>query len=160
MQLVKSNDLSTFYTLLSERYSDPALDIPVIDRAYLTELMQAYPDRIGLYYLQDAAGDVAGFVTTQEYKKFLLWIGTPRLETREAGNEYLQWLLIEKAKAEGYSQLENMGANNKDLVFFKSKFNPDLLIYFEISKKDRLGAVTEWAYLNLVKKMMMRTGRV
>ncbi len=160
MQLVKSDDLSAFYTLLSERYSDPALDIPIIDRDYLTDLMHAYPDRIGLYYLYERDGEVAGFVATQEYKRFLLWIGTPRLDTRYAGNEYLQWLLIEKAKTEGYPLLENMGANNKDLIFFKSKFNPDLTVYFEISRKDTLGRVSEWAYTKIVKKALMRTGRL
>ncbi|MDN7026088.1 GNAT family N-acetyltransferase [Methanoculleus sp. FWC-SCC1] len=160
MRLEKSDDLSAFYTLLSERYKDPSLDIPVIDRNYLTDLMHAYPDRIGLYYLYDRDNEVAGFVTTQEYKRFLLWIGTPRLDTTQAGNEYLQWLLIQKAKAEGYPLLENMGANNKDLIFFKSKFNPDLEVYFEISRKDALGRAGEWAYTNLFKKMMMRTGRL
>ena len=72
----------------------------------------------------------------------------------------LQWLLIQRAKAEDYPIFENMGANNPDLAFFKSRFNPDLVMYFEIEKKDVLGAFSGWAYLTFVKKLLMSTGRV
>jgi hypothetical protein len=33
-------------------------------------------------------------------------------------------------------------------------------MYFEIEKKDTFGAVSEWAYLAFVKRLMMATGRV
>ncbi|NQS78744.1 MAG: GNAT family N-acetyltransferase, partial [Methanoculleus bourgensis] len=42
----------------------------------------------------------------------------------------------------------------------KSRFNPDLVMYFEIEKKDVLGAFSGWAYLTFVKKLLMSTGRV
>jgi len=160
MDLVKSDDIDTFHTLLSERYHDPSLNIPTISKQYLADLISAYPDNIGLYFLHDADGEIRGVVATQEYKRFLLWIGTPKLEADGSGNEYLQWLLIQQAKSNGYRIFENMGANNKDLVSFKSKFNPDLVMYFELQKKDTLGTFSEWAYLNLVKKTMMRMGLV
>ena len=160
LRLEKTSDISTLHRLLADRYQDPSLDIPLIRQDYLEDLVRAYPDRIGVYHLYDAEDEVAGVVATQEYKRFLLWIGTPRIESAHAGNEYLQWLLIQRAKAEGYRTFENMGANNPDLVFFKSRFNPDLTMYFEIEKKDTLGTVSEWAYLAFVKKLMMATGRV
>lgn len=99
-------------------------------------------------------------VAAQEYKRFLLWVGAPKIETSHDGNAYLQWLLIQRAQAEGYRTFENMGANNPDLIFFKSKFNPDLRTYFEIVKKDTLGAFSEWAYLSFAKRLMMTTGRI
>ena len=160
LQLEKTNDVSTLHRLLAERYRDPSLDIPPIKREYLKDLMRAYPERIGVYHLYDAGGDLAGVVATQEYKRFLLWMGTPRLESTHAGNEYLQWLLIRRAKAEGYRTFENMGANNPDLAFFKSRFNPDLTTYFEIEKTDALGTVSRWAYLTFAKRLMMAAGRI
>jgi hypothetical protein len=160
LRLEKSTDISAFYQLLSERYSDPSLNIPIIKREYLKDLMHAYPEEIGVYYLYDAQGEVVGVVTTQEYKRFLLWMGTPRLDGDHSGNEYLQWLLIQRAKSEEYRIFENMGANNRDLVFFKSKFNPDLTLYFEISKRDTLGAISEWTYCTFLKKVLMAFGRV
>ena len=160
LRLERTNDISTLHRLIADRYQDPSLDIPPIKRDYLKDLVLAYPDRIGVYSLYDAEDEVAGVVAAQEYKRFLLWMGTPRIESAHAGNEYLQWLLVQRAKAEGYPVLENMGANNPDLAFFKSRFNPDLVMYFEIEKKDILGAFSGWAYLTFVKKMLMSTGRV
>ncbi|MFA7199062.1 MAG: GNAT family N-acetyltransferase [Methanoculleus sp.] len=160
LRLEKTTDVATFHHLIAERFRDPALDIPPIKRDYLEDLVRAYPDQIGIYFLYDAADEVAAVVATQEYKRFLLWIGTPKVATVHAANEYLQWLLIQRAKSEGYRVFENMGANNPDLAFFKAKFNPDLQMYFEIEEKDTLGVVSEWAYLTFVKRLMMTTGRV
>ncbi|HOI58228.1 MAG: GNAT family N-acetyltransferase [Methanoculleus sp.] len=160
LRLEKTTDVATFHRLISERFRDPSLDIPPIRRDYLEDLMRAYPERIGIYFLYDAEDEVTAVVAAQEYKRFLLWIGTPKVQTAHAANEYLQWLLIQRAKSEGYRVFENMGANNPDLVFFKSKFNPDLKMYFEIEEKDTLGSVSVWAYLTFVKRLMITAGRV
>lgn len=159
LRLERSGDVATLHRLISERYRDPSLDIPPIKRDYLEDLVHAYPDRIGIYSLCDAQDETVAVVAVHEYKRFLLWMGTPRIETVHAGNEYLQWLLIERAQAEGYRTFENMGANNPDLVFFKSRFNPDLTMYFEIEKKDALGTVSEWAYITFFKKLMTAADR-
>ncbi|NLM28932.1 MAG: GNAT family N-acetyltransferase [Methanomicrobiales archaeon] len=160
LRLERTGDISTLHRILADRYRDPALDIPPIDRNYLEDLVHTYPDRIAAYYLYNTEDELVGAVAAQEYRRFLLWMGTPKVETAHAGNEYLQWLLIQRAKTEGYQMFENMGANNPDLAFFKSRFNPDLMMYFEIEKKDTFGAVSEWAYLAFVKRLMMATGRV
>ncbi|MDR9816619.1 MAG: GNAT family N-acetyltransferase [Candidatus Methanoculleus thermohydrogenotrophicum] len=160
LRLERTNEISTLHQLIVDRYQDPALDIPPIKRDYLEDLVTTYPDQIGVYHLYDAEDEIAGVVAAQEYKRFLLWMGTPRIESAHAGNEYLQWLLIQRAKAEDYPVFENMGANNRDLAFFKSRFNPDLTMYFEIEKKDALGAFSGWAYLTFVKRLMMAAGRI
>lgn len=159
-RLERTHDTSILHRLIAERYQDPSLDIPPINQEYLEDVVAAYPDQIGVYYLYDAEDEIIGAVAAQEYKRFLLWMGTPKIESAHAGNEYLQWLLIERAKDEGYSVFENMGANNRDLAFFKSRFNPDLAMYFEIEKKDTLGALSGWAYLTFVKRVLMATGRI
>ncbi|MDN7013191.1 GNAT family N-acetyltransferase [Methanoculleus sp. FWC-SCC3] len=159
LRLERSGDVSTLYAFISDRYRDPSLDIPAIKRDYLEDLVRAYPE-IGIYILYDAEDEVAAVVAAQEYKRFLFWLGTPRIENPHAGNEYLQWLLIERAHAEGYRTFENMGANNPGPALFKSKFNPDLTMYFEVEKKDALGTLSEWAYRSFVKRLMMATGRI
>ncbi|MEG3055645.1 MAG: GNAT family N-acetyltransferase [Methanoculleus sp.] len=160
LRLERANDISVLHQLITDRYQDPTLDIPPIKQEYLKDLVTAYPDQIGVYHLYSTEDEIVGAVAAQEYKRFLLWIGTPRIKSAHAGNEYLQWLLIQRAKAEGYPLFENMGANNRDLAFFKSRFNPDLVMYFEIEKKDALGAFSGWAYLTFVKRVLMATGRI
>jgi len=160
MDLVRSRDISMLYTSIAERFSQPDMNIPMISRRYFEDLFRAYPDHLAAYYLYDREGALAGTVATQEYKRFLFWMGAPRIESPHAGNEYLQWLLIQRAKAEGYPAFENMGANNRDLAFFKSRFNPDLVMYFEVEKKDILGSLSGWAYLTFVKRMLILAGRI
>jgi hypothetical protein len=159
LTLEKTTDISRFYDLLSERYADPALAIPMLPKSYLSDLFRAFPDHLSVYFISDPAGEIVSVVTAQEYKRFLLWMGMPKIETPYAGNEYLQWILMERAKSEGYSVFENMGANNSDLVFFKAKFNPRLVPYLEIYRKDRLGSLAETAYLQIGKRLMLAMGR-
>lgn len=150
-RLEKSTDLSAFYSTVAERFSDPEMNIPMISRAYFEDLFRTYPDELGLYYLYDALDVVTGVQATQEYKAFTLWMGAPKM-TAMPGNEFLQWLLLQQAKDEGYRQMENVGANNENLNLFKSKFNPSLTLFLELSRQDLFGRVARWAYSTIASK--------
>ncbi|HOI12452.1 MAG TPA: GNAT family N-acetyltransferase [Methanoculleus sp.] len=150
-RLEKSTDLSVFYSAVSERFSNPEMNIPMISRAYFEELFRAYPDNLGLYYLYDDEGAVTGVQAAQEYKTFTLWMGAPKM-TAMPGNEFLQWLLLQRAKSEGYRHMENVGANNENLNLFKSKFNPSLTLFLEVSREDFIGRVARWAYSTIASK--------
>jgi hypothetical protein len=156
LDLVRSTDTSTLYASIAERFSQPEMNIPMVSRRYFENLFRAYPDHLAAYYLYDREGALTGAVATQEYKRFLLWMGTPRIETVHAGNEYLQWLLVQRARAEGYSYLENIGANTPDLNFFKSKFCSSLGMYMEVFRKDMVGTLAEWAYSTIVNKPWLK----
>lgn len=154
-RLEKSTDLSVFYSTVAERFSEPEMNIPMISRAYFEDLFRAYPDELGLYYLYDDLDAVTGVQATQEYKTFTLWMGAPKM-TAMPGNEFLQWLLLQQAKDAGYQQMENVGANNENLNLFKSKFNPSLTIFLELSREDILGRVARWAYSTIASKGPMK----
>ena len=156
MDLVRSADFSVLYTSLAERFSQPEMRIPMINRRYFEDLFRAYPDHLAAYYLYDREGALTGAVATQEYKRFLLWMGTPRIEGAHAGNEYLQWLLIKRAKTNGYSYLENIGANTPDLNFFKSRFCSSLGMYVEIFQKNAIGTLAAWTYSNVINKPWLK----
>lgn len=151
----KSTDVSVFYSTVAERFSDPGMNIPMISRAYFEDLFRAYPDELGLYYLYDTGGAVTGVQATQEYKAFTLWMGAPKM-TAMPGNEFLQWLLLRQAKEEGYRRMENVGANNENLNLFKSKFNPSLTLFLEVSRQDLFGRVARWAYSAIASKGPMK----
>ncbi|MDD2473926.1 MULTISPECIES: GNAT family N-acetyltransferase [unclassified Methanoculleus] len=154
-RLEKSTDLSIFYKTIAERFSEPEMNIPMISRAYFEDLYRAYPDGLGIYYLYDDSGAVTGVQATQEYKDFTLWMGAPKL-TATPGNEFLQWLLLQQAKAAGYRRMENVGANNENLNLFKAKFNPAVTIFLELSRQDLFGRVARWAYSTIASKGPMK----
>lgn len=154
-RLEKSTDVSIFYSTVAERFSDPDMNIPMISRAYFEDLFLAYPDELGLYYLYDAEDAVTGVQATQEYKAFTLWMGAPKM-TAMPGNEFLQWLLLQQAKKEGYRRMENVGANNENLNLFKAKFNPSLTLFMEVSRQDLFGRVARWAYSTIASKGPMK----
>jgi len=156
MDLVRSTDISLLYTSLAERFSQPDMNIPMVSKRYFEDLFRAYPDHLAIYYLYDREGALTGAVATQEYHRFLLWMGTPRLEGAQTENEYLQWLLVQRAQSEGYLTFENIGANTPELNFFKAKFCSDLDVYMEVSQKDRVGTLAEWAYSSIINKPWLK----
>jgi lipid II:glycine glycyltransferase (peptidoglycan interpeptide bridge formation enzyme) len=78
--------------------------------------------------------------------------GTTKTEESVGGNEFMIWELIKKAKKENYKYFDLVGANNKNLCKFKSKFNPSLDFTYSIKKQDRLGSLAEALYTRLLKK--------
>ena len=154
-RIEKSTDISIFYSTVAERFSDPEMNIPMISCAYFEELFRAYPGELGLYYLYDDEDAVTGVQATQEYKAFTLWMGAPKM-TAMPGNEFLQWLLLQQAKEAGYRHMENVGANNENLNLFKSKFNPSLTLFLEVSQEDILGRVARWAYSTIASEGPMK----
>lgn len=154
--LEEGSDLTRFYETVCRRFGRPEMKIPMVTRDYFEDIFRAYPDNLAAYYLYDRDGALTGAVAAQEYKRFLLWVGTPRIESVHAENEYLQWVLLRRAQDEGYRLFENVGANTPDLNFFKSRFCSGLGIYMEICRKDTVGALAEWAYSSIASRPWLK----
>ena len=151
LRLVPSDDMSQFYNLAKQRYEEQGLTYPIYSTEYLEDLFRAYPNHLRLYYLYHG-DDLLGSITTQEYKRYILWMGNTRIPGNIFGNEYIVWRLIQKAKEEGYLNLEITGANKKNLCQFKTKFNPTLEICYHVCRKDTLGRLAEITYQKFVRK--------
>ncbi len=147
----EGNDLGPFYEAVGRRFSQPEMNIPMVTRQYFEDIFRAYPEHVRVYHLYDRNGALKGVGTTQEYKRYILWVGGPKIDGTSA-NEYLQWLLLRDAKGKGFLEFENTGANNPNLNMHKAKYNPALSIYLEVSKKNGAGKVAEWVYSNIVNR--------
>jgi hypothetical protein len=146
-----SEDISAFYEMQKKRYKEQNLSDPVENEKYVKNLFEAYPENLRTYYVYSDKNEALGAITVQEYKKrFMTWMGTTK--SIEHANEFLIWNLIKHAKENDYEKFELMGANIKNLNQFKSKFNPSLEIGYTIQKKDAFGKLSEWVYLNMIKK--------
>lgn len=129
---------------------------------YLKELMSAYPDNLLMTRLY-LNGEVIGMRVNCIYKgSFIGWCGGAEVSHEDYVNEFVEWESIKMAKSMGCSWYENWGADMKLLNQFKSKFNPTLVPYYHVSKKDTVGKLSDWGYdvitgnryLGFVKKMI------
>ena len=144
----EGDDLGPLYEAISRRFSSPEMNIPLITRRYFEDIFRAYPDHVHVYYLYDRDGALGGAGTTHEYKRYILWVGGPKIDGTSA-NEYLQWLLLRDAKEKGFPEFENTGANNPNLNMHKAKYNPAPSVYLEVSRKNNMGRVAEWVYSSI-----------
>ncbi|WP_235856310.1 GNAT family N-acetyltransferase [Methanolobus halotolerans] len=152
MQLVEDKDVSLLFDLSVQRYDEQGLKFPVTSKAYIEELQRLYPDQVKVYYIKDKDGNTLGAVMTTEHRRVTLWIGSVKPDTKAPVNEFLYWEFIKKSKAENYELLELGGADIPRLCAFKSQFNPTIETNYRIFKKDMVGKMAEWTYLNVCKK--------
>lgn len=152
LSFIPGDSLSDLHRMLERRYNEQNLSIPIISKDYLSDLIKSFPDNIYIYYIVDGNGEVITATATQEYKsRFLDWIGSPKSEN--GANEYMEWSLLQQAKLNNYHLFDFVGANNNNISVFKSKFSPQLQVYFSVSKKNLLGRAVEWSYINFFKKI-------
>ena len=153
-QLVRSDDTSILTDLLTERYNEQGLN-HAVDPAFLNEAINTYPKNLILNCLYDN-DELIGSTLNQAYNRYLGWMGLAKSNDSKYKNinEFMIWQLIQEAKSLGFEKLEMSGANKQSLCSFRSKFNPQLELYFKISKKDILGKLAEKFYFNFVKKKL------
>jgi hypothetical protein len=152
MEMTESSDLIPFYNLLSKRYKEQGIRFPLMSMEYLTDLLRLYPDNIKLYYVYDDNGTIIGSNLAIIYNgKVISWMGTPKPEVNLPVNELIFWEFIKKAKDTNL-MFEIGGADTERLCPFKSRFNPFLETNYRVFKRNNIGALAEWAYMNVYKK--------
>ncbi|MCQ6963394.1 GNAT family N-acetyltransferase [Methanolobus chelungpuianus] len=152
IEMVQSTELAPFFDLLSRRYKEQGLKLPIISMEYLADLLHLYPDNIRLYYVYDEEGVIVGSNLAIMYKnKLISWLGTPKPDVNLPVNEFIFWEFIKMAKNTN-SVFEIGGADTRRLCSFKSHFNPSLETSYRVFRRSSIGVVAEWAYLNLYKK--------
>ena len=151
-QTKKCEDTTILTDMLTERYYEQGLN-HAVDPAFLKEALKTYPENITLIGLYDK-DKLIGAVLNQVYNRYLGWMGLPKPKDKKYtyANEFMIWQLIQQAKSFGIQKFEISGANKQSLCRYRSKFNPQLEIYFTVSKKDILGKTAEAFYFNFVKK--------
>lgn len=152
LRLEQVQDIDVFYDIMRNKLSSyGVLYFQRHDTQYLSDVMEAFPGNVRMYFLY-RGDDVAALFITCEYKKrYMLWMGGAVMQKENGINDYFIWELIKKAKAEGYNEFENWGADLKRLNRYKSKFNPSLGVCFMVHKKDSIGSMAELTYGGLFK---------
>jgi len=119
--------------------------------AYIEEILRAFPDNVKLFFLYDGDALIGANLVCGFKKRCIGWMGNTTTDNGFNANDYMLWEIIKAAKQEGYESLENAGADEKRLNFAKTKFNPDLVPCFNITKKDIIYKTAKYANRKLEK---------
>jgi len=128
-------ELEWIYETIATRYEkqDRVISIP---KKYLYDLYNAfYPQNMKIFVAKYNGEVVSGMVDIYYKEKVLSWLGNGKANVEGVSpNELLQWESIKYAIEHGLKHYEEMGANTERLCRYKSKYNPDLSIYFSAKK--------------------------
>lgn len=155
LSLKQTDDVETFYTIMKKRYDEQGLNFPITGPKYLKDILSKFPENIKMYFLYND-DNLINITMNYEYKsRFMFWMGWANLDKDIHSHEYLTWEFIKMAKMNGFTIMGPVGAETKRLCSFQSKYNPHLEINFMVHKKDTLGKLAEWIYLNFIKRKIL-----
>jgi lipid II:glycine glycyltransferase (peptidoglycan interpeptide bridge formation enzyme) len=128
-------DLSSIEDELARRRREQGL-FSMNHTQYLVDLYDAFPENMKIFLAYHGGDLVGSMITLLHKKRMRVWVGTPKTAFKgPSANDYIQWRAIEWACSHGYEYFENMdGGNDVRLTSYKSKFNPELSIWFSATK--------------------------
>lgn len=147
----KSDDVNFFYDDLKKRYDAQKIKLPLYSKEYVGEIISKFPEYLDLIYLYDLNDNVLGSILMNKYKRYIVWMGITKSDSSSFVNNYLIWKMIEEACNNNMKLFEINGARNENLAFFKSRFNPDLVISYSLVKTTNFGRVMRYAYKTIFK---------
>jgi hypothetical protein len=126
------DDLLQLSDSISRRFREQGAK-PHDYRDYLTDLFHEFhPANMKIYTAYFNGERVGGMVSLCFKQVMYLWIGIPKSDIKGISpNDLVQWEAIKWASENGYAYYEEMaGGDNPRLRSFKSKYNPDLDIWY------------------------------
>jgi len=146
---VRQGDITDFKALIrmtTDRYQEQGKTFGPSSE-YLMKLYESFPDNIDVVALIHDGKIIGGLILLKYGDVVAHWLAgiTPVKKVRGA-NELLHWWVIQKYKEQGYKHYELIGANTKHLCRFKAKFNPDVDVYFRLTKRNHKSRIAESIY--------------
>lgn len=102
----RSCDAETFCRIMRGRYAEMGLTFPILGERYLEEMLETFPDNIRMYFLYRGDEIVSLIVVVVYRGRMTYWMGNAKTGSDLAGNEYLIWESIKRAREEGCTQFE------------------------------------------------------
>lgn len=156
LRLEETRDARTFYDITAERFSAMGMNCPIPGADYLTELLDAFPGQVRMYFLYDRDEVVSIELYCEHQHNLMFWLGSITRRKDIAGNDYMKWELMKEARSRGFTEVDMEGATMKPLCLYKTKFNPRLATSYIIYRKGLAGTVAEWTYKNFIMKPVIR----
>ncbi|MFC7009298.1 GNAT family N-acetyltransferase [Halalkalicoccus salilacus] len=108
-----------------------------IDDEYISRLYTSFPDgQVKPYTCYTADGEMAGGIVAIEHDDTVYrWQGGTKVDVEIPVNDLLDWHIMEDAKSRGIKRYDLVGANQRRICRYKSKFAPDLAAYHGARKR-------------------------
>jgi hypothetical protein len=130
------DDLVFIHDLLYKRYLDQGLK-PADYKNFLLDIYEKfYPDNLKIFVAEHNGKRIGGTINLHFKNIMYLWVGVPKAGLAGISvNDLVQWDAIKWAQAAGLDYYEEMDAGDDSrLRHFKSKYNPDLVIWYSATK--------------------------
>ncbi len=121
-------ELHEFIHVVRQRYRDVDVRYP-LSEAFLNEVFQVLgPQHVRLFLAEEAGTIQTGLILALHGRRATVWHGSMRPRTsRLPVNDHLHSYAISWAQEQDFEEVEIMGADNRRLEEFKSKFNASLV---------------------------------
>ena len=123
-------------TLLSQRLNEQEQAFLTSEQYLIDIYTRFYPDNLKIFIARNKGVPITGIVVIIFKNKLSIWIGATQTGLKGLYPvDLLHWEIIEWGNKHGYKYCEILGANKPSISYFKSRFNFDLEIYFEVRKE-------------------------
>jgi len=128
-------ELEMIYDSFIARYEEQH-KIPSLSKGYLLDLYEVFSPKNLNIFIAKYKEEFAGGIIDIYYKdKVVSWLGNAKANVDGISpNEIVQWEAIKWAIEHGFKYYEELGGNTPRLCPFKTKYNPNLSIYFSAKK--------------------------
>lgn len=135
MEEGSKEELCFVYDSSVRRYQEQSkmINLPL---EYLLDLYDSfYPRNLRIFVARYHEELVGGIIATCYRDKISFWIGAAKPNLRNISpNDLVQWEAMKWASEQGFRYYEEIGAGVERLCRYKSKYNPDLSVYFSVRK--------------------------
>jgi hypothetical protein len=129
-------DIIFIHDLLSRRYVEQGFR-PTDYKPFLLELYEKFSsENIKIFIAQHKGQNIGGTINLCYKNTMYLWVGIPKTDLAGISvNDLIQWEGIKYAEAHGMHSYEEMDAGDDPrLRYFKSKYNPELVIWYSATR--------------------------
>ena len=132
-------DLNYIFHSLAERLKSQKIDPidPCGKWKFPSDIYDEFNDKnMKIFVAKHNEERIGGLISLYFKDVFYLWIGLVKnTDSKISANELIQWESIKWAKENGFDYYETMDSGEDPrLRFFKSKFNPDPVIWYSAEK--------------------------
>jgi len=121
---------------LSKRLDEQEVKFPTSKDYFSALYNRFYPENLKIFVAKLGGEPITGIIVTAYKNKLSIWVGATQTDLKGIYPvDLLQWKIIEWGNKNGYKYCEILGANMPSISYFKSRYNFDLEIYFNVRKE-------------------------